>query len=65
MSLGVQDLEPAVQKAIGRKQSYEETEACAAAARALGVGSLNLDLIYGLPLQTTKGWRAPLGARSS
>jgi len=51
-SLGVQDLEPAVQEAIGRRQSYEETEACAQKARALGVGSLNLDLIYGLPLQT-------------
>ena len=54
VSLGVQDLEPAVQKAIGREQSYAETEACARAARALGVGSLNLDLIYGLPLQTTE-----------
>ncbi len=55
MSLGVQDLEPEVQKAIGRKQSYEETDTCAAAARALGFGSVNLDLIYGLPLQTTEG----------
>jgi oxygen-independent coproporphyrinogen III oxidase len=55
ISLGVQDLQPAVQKAIGREQSYEETEACAEAARALGVGSLNLDLIYGLPMQTTEG----------
>ena len=52
MSLGVQDLDPAVQAAIGRRQSYEETEACAQAARALGVDSLNLDLIYGLPLQS-------------
>ena len=52
VSLGVQDLEPAVQEAIGRRQSYEETEECARKARALGVGSLNLDLIYGLPLQT-------------
>ncbi len=52
ISLGVQDLEPSVQDAIGRRQSYEETEACAVAARRLGVGSLNLDLIYGLPLQT-------------
>ena len=52
MSLGVQDLEPAVQEAIGRRQSYEETAACAAAARELGVQSVNLDLIYGLPLQT-------------
>ena len=55
VSLGVQDFEPAVQHAIGRVQSYEETEACATAARAIGVGSLNLDLIYGLPLQTTEG----------
>ena len=52
ISLGVQDLEPAVQEAIGRRQSYEQTEACARAARGLGVHSLNLDLIYGLPLQT-------------
>jgi len=52
VSLGVQDLDPAVQEAIGRKQSYEQTEACAQAARALGIKSLNLDLIYGLPLQT-------------
>ena len=55
ISLGVQDLEPAVQSAIGRMQSYEETEACADTARKLGVGSLNLDLIYGLPLQTEEG----------
>ncbi len=55
VSLGVQDLEPSVQRAIGREQSYDETEACALAARALGIGSLNLDLIYGLPLQTTEG----------
>jgi oxygen-independent coproporphyrinogen-3 oxidase len=52
VSLGVQDLEPAVQEAIGRRQSYEQTEDCARKARGLGVGSLNLDLIYGLPLQT-------------
>jgi oxygen-independent coproporphyrinogen-3 oxidase len=52
ISLGVQDLESSVQRAIGRVQSYEETKACADAARSLGVGSLNLDLIYGLPLQT-------------
>jgi oxygen-independent coproporphyrinogen III oxidase len=55
VSLGVQDLEPSVQRAIGRLQSYEETKDCADAARGLGVGSLNLDLIYGLPLQTEEG----------
>jgi oxygen-independent coproporphyrinogen-3 oxidase len=55
IGLGVQDLEPSVQRAIGREQSYSETEACAVAARALGVQSVNLDLIYGLPLQTDQG----------
>ncbi len=55
ISLGVQDLEPSVQHAIGRVQSYEETKNCADAARSLGVRSLNLDLIYGLPLQTEEG----------
>jgi oxygen-independent coproporphyrinogen-3 oxidase len=51
-SLGVQDLDPAVQTAIGRMQSYEVTEQCALALRAMGISSLNLDLIYGLPHQT-------------
>jgi len=55
ISLGVQDFEPKVQRAIGREQSYAETEACADAARALGVTSLNLDLLYGLPEQTEAG----------
>jgi len=51
-SLGVQDFEMNVQEAIGRLQSYEETEAAAVALRGIGVTSLNLDLIYGLPYQT-------------
>jgi oxygen-independent coproporphyrinogen-3 oxidase len=56
-SLGVQDLEPSVQHAIGRMQSYEQTEECALALRAIGVSSINLDLIYGLPLQTEESVR--------
>ncbi|MDA8049154.1 MAG: oxygen-independent coproporphyrinogen III oxidase [Rhodospirillales bacterium] len=51
-SLGVQDFDAAVQKAIGREQSYEETAACAEGLRKIGVRSLNLDLMYGLPHQT-------------
>lgn len=51
-SLGVQDFDAAVQAAIGRVQSYAETASCAASLRAIGVQSLNLDLIYGLPFQT-------------
>ena len=53
-SLGVQDFDPVVQKAIGREQSFETTASCASRLRSVGVTSLNLDLIYGLPHQTTE-----------
>ncbi len=56
-SLGVQDFDPAVQEAIGRRQSFEETQTCAQALRAMGITSLNLDLIYGLPHQTVDSLR--------
>ncbi|MBF6650243.1 oxygen-independent coproporphyrinogen III oxidase [Methylobacter sp. BlB1] len=52
ISLGVQDFDPAVQKAVNRLQSEEQTFAVLAAARAEGFRSTNIDLIYGLPLQT-------------
>jgi oxygen-independent coproporphyrinogen III oxidase len=51
-SLGVQDFDPQVQDAIGRRQSFAETRDAATRLRRLGIFSLNLDLIYGLPLQT-------------
>ncbi|MDR3536800.1 MAG: oxygen-independent coproporphyrinogen III oxidase [Acetobacteraceae bacterium] len=54
-SLGVQDFEPSVQQAINRDQSLELTASCTAKLRAAGIGSINLDLIYGLPRQTTPG----------
>ncbi len=54
-SLGVQDFDPQVQAAVNRHQSYEQTRDCAAALRAAGVGSINLDLMYGLPHQTEAG----------
>ncbi|MGR7995006.1 oxygen-independent coproporphyrinogen III oxidase [Xanthobacter sp. ZOL 2024] len=53
-SLGVQDFEPAVQKAIGRQQSYATTKAIADALRAAGITAINLDLMYGLPHQTAQ-----------
>jgi len=52
ISLGVQDFNPDVQKAVNRIQSEEETFAVIDAARANGFRSISLDLIYGLPLQT-------------
>jgi oxygen-independent coproporphyrinogen-3 oxidase len=51
MSLGVQDFDPAVQKAVNRIQSKEETFEVLYAARDNGFKSINVDLIYGLPLQ--------------
>ena len=52
VSLGVQDLDPEVQRAINRMQSLEETRAIVEAARTLQFRSINIDLIYGLPRQT-------------
>ncbi len=50
-SFGVQDFDPQVQWAINRVQSVEQTEALVEAARELGYGGINVDLIYGLPFQ--------------
>ena len=52
ISMGVQDFDPEVQKAIGREQPKEATESLVACARAHGFQGVNLDLIYGLPRQT-------------
>lgn len=52
LSMGVQDFDPDVQVTIGRVQSVEGTAALMESARRLGFGSINLDLIYGLPYQT-------------
>ncbi|UVM57590.1 oxygen-independent coproporphyrinogen III oxidase [Pseudomonas sp. B21-012] len=56
VSLGVQDLDPVVQRAINRLQSLEQTRAIIEAARTLQFRSINLDLIYGLPKQTPEGF---------
>ena len=52
VSIGVQDFDPEVQRAVNRIQSVDETAAVMAGARLGGVRSINLDLIYGLPRQT-------------
>lgn len=51
-SIGVQDFDPLIQKAIGREQSYQLTRDVAERIRARGVASLNADILYGLPFQT-------------
>jgi oxygen-independent coproporphyrinogen-3 oxidase len=51
-SLGVQDFDERVQRAVGRLQSYDQTARAAERLRRAGIASINLDLIYGLPFQT-------------
>lgn len=55
-SFGVQDIDPQVQRAVNRLQSLEQTQAVMEAARTLAYRSINVDLIYGLPRQTTEGF---------
>ncbi len=52
ISLGVQDFDEKVQQAVNRVQSYDLVKDRLAAAREAGIESVNMDLIYGLPLQT-------------
>jgi len=56
ISMGVQDFDPEVQKAVHRVQPFEKTEALLKEARFLVFTSVNFDLIYGLPLQTARGF---------
>jgi oxygen-independent coproporphyrinogen-3 oxidase len=60
LSFGVQDFDPAVQKAVHRVQPAEQVFALVAAARAIGFESVNVDLIYGLPLQTPASFQRTL-----
>lgn len=62
VSIGVQDFDPAVQAAINRMQSFEVTKAAVDAFRAQGVGSVNIDLVYGLPHQTEESIARTLDA---
>ena len=56
LSYGVQDFDPDVQRAVHREQSLQSVQALMAAARSLGFESINVDLIYGLPLQTPESF---------
>ena len=59
-SLGVQDFDPAVQQAVNRVQSVEETLAVIDACRRFNFRSVNVDLIYGLPGQNRAGFARTL-----
>jgi oxygen-independent coproporphyrinogen-3 oxidase len=54
LSFGVQDIDPAVQKAVHRVQSFESVRDLLQDARELGFHSTNVDLIYGLPKQSVQ-----------
>jgi oxygen-independent coproporphyrinogen III oxidase len=60
VSLGVQDFDPEVQRAVNRLQSIEETLDLIDACRDSGIRSVNVDLIYGLPRQTPAAFRRTL-----
>ena len=55
VSIGVQDIDIRVQKAVNRLQSLEETAQVIAWLREAGIDAVNIDLIYGLPHQTAEG----------
>src|SRR5882762_5564463 len=59
-SLGVQDFDPEVQEAVHRIQPRDLTEQALTWARELGFGSVNFDLIYGLPHQTVESFNRTL-----
>ena len=60
VSLGVQDFDPEVQRAVNRIQSTEQTLDLIDACRDSGFRSVNIDLIYGLPRQSPAGFRRTL-----
>jgi len=55
VSLGVQDFQNNVQRAMNRIQPYETIERCMEWLRNAGIKNINFDLMYGLPLQTVEG----------
>tara|TARA_B100000497_G_scaffold126125_1_gene164170 strand:- start:14 stop:1369 length:1356 start_codon:yes stop_codon:yes gene_type:complete len=59
-SIGVQDFNPKVQNAIGRKQSFKQTKEVINYLREKKVPSLNIDLLYGLPHQTLESYKKTL-----
>jgi len=60
VSFGVQDFDPEVQETVNRIQTFEQTLELVNHSRRLGFSGLNLDLIYGLPLQTVEGFAKTL-----
>jgi len=62
LSMGVQDFTPGVQEAVNRNQTLDETRDLFVYSRGLGFESINVDLIYGLPLQTEESFARSVDA---
>jgi oxygen-independent coproporphyrinogen-3 oxidase len=62
LSMGIQDFDENVQRAVRRIQSFESTRALFALAHALKFESISADLIYGLPLQTASSFARTLNS---
>jgi oxygen-independent coproporphyrinogen-3 oxidase len=60
VSMGIQDFDPAVQKAVNRIQDEDQTLRLIDAARESGFNSVSVDLIYGLPLQTAASFETTI-----
>ncbi len=64
-SIGVQDIDPVVQKAVNRIQPFEVTKAVVEKLRSAGIGDLNIDIMYGLPHQTVEHVEKTIAAMAS
>ena len=62
LSMGVQDFDPDVQAIINRNQTEQQTRELFAYSRSAGFASINIDLIYGLPLQKPETFAKTLAA---
>lgn len=62
LSLGIQDFDATVQKAVNREQSVAEVTALVEEARQCGFGSISFDLIYGLPQQSVESFDRTLAS---
>jgi oxygen-independent coproporphyrinogen III oxidase len=61
VSVGVQDFDERVQAAVNRRQGFETTRRAVEMFRDIGIESVNIDLIYGLPLQTLASVETTIG----
>ena len=64
VSFGIQDIDPAVRRAINRNQTSTQSEEAFYVSKKLGYQSINFDLVYGPPLQTRVKFRKTLDAVS-